>query len=377
MRRRRQGRGRRGGGERAGRGGLAKALGALVGLASLFVSSAPPAAAQGVHFDVAVQQNASDGRLSVHAFDFDVLLAEAILVDKRVFVRGVSISGNSLVSEDPGFVSITSSTALSPAGLVRVPGGQALRFNVLVPPVSTMPALAGRNVSYWDGNGTVQWGPTPDAGEGLRIVRGTLANPTFSVTVDGANALVPGFAIGTTLASGSLHEHLKYLLLPDNGALPPLGPDDGVYLMLLEVSYAPYAEWIPIFIGVEAFAGGLATQASATAAIEATLLHPLCSDGIDNDKDGLIDLAGTDPGCSHPDDMSERGALAQCDDGIDNDLDGLIDAPNDTGCLHPTNLIEAPEPSLAVLVAVGAGGLAAAATRRRRGADPHGVSRAA
>ncbi len=328
--------------------------------------SAGGAFAQGIHLDVAVQENAADGRMSVHGFDFDLLLAEAIAVDKRVFVRGVSISGNSLLSENPGFVSITSATALNPVDLLRVPGGQALRFNVLVPPATTMPELAGRNLSFWDGNGAVSWGPTPDPDEGIRIVRGSLANPTFSATVDGGGAPIDGFVIGTTLASGSLHEHLKYLLLPDNGALPPAGPEDGVYLMLLEVAYAPYAEWVPVFVGVEAFAGGLAAQSAATLAVESSLVLPLCSDGIDNDKDGLIDFAGGDPGCDGPGDMSERGALAECDDGIDNDGDGLIDFPNDPGCLHPTNPIEAPEPASSALLLAGIGGLAAGARARRR-----------
>lgn len=322
--------------------------------------------AQGVHLDVAVQENASDGRMSLHGFDFDLVLADAIAVDKRVYVRGVSISGNSLLSENPGFVSITSATALGPVGLLRVPGAQALRFNVLVPPASTMPELAGRNLSYWDGNGAVSWGPTPDSDEGIRIVRGLLANPTFATTVDGSDAPIDGFVIGTTLASGSLHEHLKYLLLPDNGALPPAGPEDGVYLMLLEVSYAPYAEWIPVFIGVEAFAGGLAAQSAATLAVESSFVLPLCSDGIDNDKDGVIDFADGDPGCEDSDDMSERGALAECDDGRDNDGDGLIDAPNDSGCLHPTNPIEAPEPTFSALLLAGIGGLAAGARARGR-----------
>lgn len=319
--------------------------------------------AQGVHLDIALQENASDGRLGLHGFDFDLLPQFAVAPGKRVFVRGVSLSGNSLVSENPGFVSVVSATALNPVGLLPVRGSQALRFNLLSPPVSTMPELAGRNVSYWDGSGPVQWGPTLDADEGLRIVRGSLFNPTSSLVANGSATSLPGFAIGATLASGSLHEHLKYLLLPDNGQAPPAGPEDGIYLILIELSYAPYAEWIPAFIGIEAFAGGAAARNAAAAAIESELLAPLCSDGIDNDKDGIVDGSGGDPGCADPEDMSERGALAECDNGLDDDLDGLIDAPNDPGCLHATNPIEAPEPGLGVLV--GAGVLALAASRRR------------
>ena len=59
--------------------------------------------------------------------------------------------------------------------------------------------------------------------------------------------------------------------------------------------------------------------------------QPECSDGIDNDGDGLIDMA--DPGCTAPTDNSEVNVgQPQCSDGIDNDGDGLIDFPADPGC---------------------------------------------
>ncbi|MCB9358687.1 hypothetical protein H6503_02030 [Candidatus Woesearchaeota archaeon] len=59
---------------------------------------------------------------------------------------------------------------------------------------------------------------------------------------------------------------------------------------------------------------------------------PQCSDGIDNDGDTLVDM--DDPGCSSPDDDFEGDGTSACDDGIDNDNDGLIDS-NDPGCLSP------------------------------------------
>lgn len=65
--------------------------------------------------------------------------------------------------------------------------------------------------------------------------------------------------------------------------------------------------------------------------------NPACSDGIDNDGDGLIDF-GEDPDCLSPEDDSEEDreegdeeALNECVDGIDNDLDGYIDG-DDPGC---------------------------------------------
>ena len=119
-------------------------------------------------------------------------------------------------------------------------GGEALRFNVLPAPVS-LPELGGRNLSFWDGTGTVVWSAVPDTEE-LSILSGPLGNPDEEIIVDGSTMDVPGFVIGGTSGSGSLHEHIKFLLLPDGLAAPPVGPDDGVYLVLVELGYDPYAE---------------------------------------------------------------------------------------------------------------------------------------
>ncbi|MFH2010789.1 MAG: MopE-related protein [bacterium] len=62
---------------------------------------------------------------------------------------------------------------------------------------------------------------------------------------------------------------------------------------------------------------------------------PQCSDGVDNDLDGDTDWPA-DLSCSGPDDDSEGGA-PECSDGIDNDNDGLIDWPADTGCTGPND----------------------------------------
>ena len=69
---------------------------------------------------------------------------------------------------------------------------------------------------------------------------------------------------------------------------------------------------------------------------------PECSDGIDNDDDGLADFP-SDPGCDDANDPSERSPSLPCDDGIENDGDGLIDFPDDPGCLIPTWFTESPQ----------------------------------
>ncbi len=65
-----------------------------------------------------------------------------------------------------------------------------------------------------------------------------------------------------------------------------------------------------------------------------------CSDGIDNDGDGLVDLA--DAGCDDGADTSERSNLLVCDDGRDNDGDYGSDVGGDPGCIAPDGAREDP-----------------------------------
>ncbi len=68
-------------------------------------------------------------------------------------------------------------------------------------------------------------------------------------------------------------------------------------------------------------------------AVSNTCVPTTCSDGVDNDVDGLVDLL--DPGCSgilDDDESDDPVPPPLCADGIDNDADGEIDFPNDLGC---------------------------------------------
>jgi hypothetical protein len=77
-----------------------------------------------------------------------------------------------------------------------------------------------------------------------------------------------------------------------------------------------------------------------------------CADGTDNDGDGKIDLA--DPGCVNASDNDETDPppppAAQCADGTDNDGDGKIDLA-DPGCVNASDNDETdPPPARFVLV---------------------------
>ncbi|MEN0061172.1 MAG: hypothetical protein AAGA48_03425 [Myxococcota bacterium] len=62
--------------------------------------------------------------------------------------------------------------------------------------------------------------------------------------------------------------------------------------------------------------------------------HQACSDGLDNDGDGLTDWP-REPGCATPDDTTEDDPFVPpgCADGVDNDGDGQADFPNDPNCI--------------------------------------------
>jgi PKD repeat protein len=71
-----------------------------------------------------------------------------------------------------------------------------------------------------------------------------------------------------------------------------------------------------------------------------------CSNGLDDDGDGLADFPG-DPGCASTSDTSERSFALACDDGVDNDGDGLTDFPADPECGDPSDPSEEPQPPAA------------------------------
>lgn len=92
-------------------------------------------------------------------------------------------------------------------------------------------------------------------------------------------------------------------------------------------------------------------------AILALIEQPGCSDGLDDDGDGLVDYPA-DPGCADALDTNERGPDYVCDNGIDDDGDGEADYPNDNNCLSPTGTTEAPNEVPSVSLGAGAGLLA-------------------
>ena len=91
------------------------------------------------------------------------------------------------------------------------------------------------------------------------------------------------------------------------------------------------------------------TMSTTSSVIVRASAHPACSDGIDNDGDGLVDYPN-DPGCRSPNDLTEFGGLTRCDDGIDNDGDGVIDFPADVQCSSAAFDFESAPPTATATV---------------------------
>jgi hypothetical protein len=76
---------------------------------------------------------------------------------------------------------------------------------------------------------------------------------------------------------------------------------------------------------------------------------PACSNGQDDDGDGLVDFSGGDPGCADAADATETAdppTPLVCDDGLDNDGDGLVDSRpsgGDPACQTPASPLENPK----------------------------------
>ncbi len=89
-------------------------------------------------------------------------------------------------------------------------------------------------------------------------------------------------------------------------------------------------------------AADLAEPADATVTFTVEPFVRACSDGFDNDQDGLADAA--DPGCTTAFDRDEADGPAppQCANEVDDDGDGAIDWPADPGCRAAGDVDERP-----------------------------------
>ena len=205
----------------------------------------------------------------------------------------------------------------------------------------------------WVSNRTIRWGTN----EISDVNQNTFATEAFWIVFDD---LPPGQANG---------QHEADVVNGDSGGAAFTGSGGSAELVGILFARATFTNQPPStsLAGTQGVGnvGIIADLFAYRNAIETLIDQADCSDGLDDDGDGLIDFPD-DPGCADGLDPDERGAIFECDNGIDDDGDGLIDFPEDDGCLHPTNPVEAPEPGVMAMLATGVISLAAFARRSRR-----------
>jgi hypothetical protein len=180
-----------------------------------------------------------------------------------------------------------------------------------------------QEVGWW-GRGLIWFGGPSTSGDpsGLGI------NPTpqtADIVLEGGNR---SGEFGQTFASGDINgDGVSDLVVGDpRGAVSCIDERLECSLPSPPMSCSREGDWC--------YGGGTCHWVSFPRVVEMGLVWPhlsdfapplSCGDGIDNDGDGLIDLA--DPGCADALDGSEKDGTGTypCDDGIDNDGDGGID----------------------------------------------------
>ncbi len=287
----------------------------------------------------------------------------------------------SFSQDDPGFTAVGSPCTDAP-----LIGPMPPSRNLFIDFLTEVPTGGGpaRNLLYWDavdddGNGLdpgdVDWSPVP-TDEFLRIDElGSIA------VADGGTAEVSGILIDDLdPVSGTVHDHIDFELRKAAGGLPTYG----VYMAKFDITVPGFAEGAPVYVTFGTQSIPADAEVVARTQIKNELTFTLCSDGIDNDRDGFIDFDGGDPGCDNAEDDSEKSTLYECDDGIDNDGDGFIDhravdfgaanlyAERDPECdsQGPLGMSEVPEPSSLAMLTLGGvllSGLHRARARRATG----------
>jgi hypothetical protein len=220
--------------------------------------------------------------------------------------------------------------------LVTDPGLPALSIAASPPSVNEPVVMIGhgRNrgtATSWNGHDgwswgsgrTMRWGTNRVTLTGLNLVISGSTVRSFSLEFNDDGG-VTDEAVGVAGDSGGA-------VFVDNGPGYDLAG-----LIFAIYSYVAQPSYTSLF-GNGSYVADLSYYRSQILAITA---ERACSDGSDDDGDGLVDLA--DPGCLDVSDAFETNALMNCDDGFDDDGDGLVDWPDDPGCQLPVSVVENP-----------------------------------
>ncbi len=166
-------------------------------------------------------------------YDFDV---DQVIEDTRLFVREMNLVSEPTLfgATNPGFTTYT-----PPDGSVSytLPANEDLNFNV---PIIRGSDEVERNVLYWDGEGTPEFGALmPGEDFFLRL------SSRVNTTLDGSSVPATGFNIQTTAPDGTMHRHFTFMARSND---PGLSPSDGFYLFAMQFVVDGFDDSDPIYL---------------------------------------------------------------------------------------------------------------------------------
>jgi hypothetical protein len=193
------------------------------------------------HLDVLTQQ--INGQLVTGTGDFD---SDRWALGRRVFHRDF---GSTFAINNPGFNSIGAGSPDLPAGAQALPSKMELSWDFLPMTIDG----TTQNLFYWNGQDTdglpgltpndVAFGILPAPGYTLSL----FDNTNTKVSVDGADALVPGGVIVSTNSDGSFHQH-RFFQLEDGDGNSSTKPADGLYLLAMRLQMNGLTNSLPLLM---------------------------------------------------------------------------------------------------------------------------------
>ena len=302
------------------------AVGGMQGLGSLVGASQPGSAAYDVSADgsVVIGWSRYASNVGQRAFRWTTTGGMVALLDDTLpnasIARAVSADGSTIVGDTQTFIVVPERRFQDEA--FRWTAGDGLEALGFLPG-STDADSHGYDVSA-DGSVVAGYGSLGPAPAAFEAFRWTAADGMTSLGRVTGGAQTFGYGVsddGSVVVGGSFAE----------GGLAFVWDEAHGVRALYDLLYAAGAPvrgwrldsaWAVSADGRTIVGQGLDPDGH-TEAWRAVLPEPVigeCNDGIDNDGDGLVDLA--DPGCPFPESTPEN---PQCDDGIDNNGDGLVD----------------------------------------------------
>jgi hypothetical protein len=226
---------------------------------------------------------------------------------------------------NPGFTALSTGATL--------PGGKALSWDFL-----PMTALGYTStLLYWDGQGEMaNFGATPTPDYSLSLYGGN-----GSASADGGDSLVPGASIGTTSASGAIHQH-RYFFLDDNGdGQNTTLPLSGYYVIAMQLRIAGLDTSDPFFLVWGTPDSDALKQAQVAIPWVSNRVDSLVGGGLEGDfnDDGVVNAADYTVYRDNQRNLLTAGVLPQWSDNY--------------GAVAPAPAtISVPEPSALMLAAM-------------------------